>query len=65
MKYRNYKRELQQVKHGLFRLVHKINGISDLVLDSEDQESILLSLDEALEEALQLYLLTRQTKEVT
>ena len=51
-----------KVVHGLLRLSHRLNRISDMLLNQDELDWILGSVDEALDDALELYLLARRAK---
>ena len=51
-----------KVVHGLLRLSHRLNRISDMLLNQDELDWILGSVNEALDDALELYLLARRAK---
>jgi hypothetical protein len=47
--------------HGLLRLSTKLGWISDMVLDGDEQDWILETVDEASDDATELVLLARRS----
>lgn len=48
--------------HGLLRLSHKLGCISDMLLNKDEQDWILETVDQAFDDALELYLQARRGK---
>ena len=51
-----------KLTHGLFRLTTKLGWISDMLLEGDEHGWILETVDEALEDAVELYLQARRAK---
>jgi hypothetical protein len=62
MKHINKSDTNDKVVHGLLRLSIKLDRISDMLLEQDRQDWILESVDEALDDTLELFLLARRSK---
>jgi hypothetical protein len=51
-----------KLTHGLFRLTTKLGWISDMLLEGDERDWILETVDEALEDAVELYVQARRAK---
>jgi hypothetical protein len=51
-----------KLTHGLFRLTTKLGWIIDMLLEGDEKDWILETVDEALEEAVELYVQARRAK---
>ncbi len=51
-----------KIVHGLLRLSRKLDWISDRLLDRDEQDWILETVNEAVDDAMELYFLARRAK---
>jgi hypothetical protein len=51
-----------KLTHGLFRLTTKLGWISDMLVEGDQKDWILETVDEALEDAVELYVQARRSK---
>jgi hypothetical protein len=62
MKTTNTTETSDKLTHGLFRLTTKLGWISDMLLEGDEHGWILETVDEALEDAVELYVQARRSK---